>query len=189
VTRWKTIWGNVGVTLTETFHDTSLDPNLGFTYTGDNSIAVLTEDYGDDAMVLIVGEQILDEVETFGISAGIPGTVASSDLTFVVISWLIHAGVDGAFSPEEIDIMGETMAHECGHYSGLYHPVEFGFEYWDALDDTPECGGYYGCEDDLGDNLMFPYPVCDYYYGGGCVAQEVLSGQQQGVLNRYMGVL
>jgi len=189
VERWREIWGAVGISLNETFHDSSLDPSLGFTYTGDAAIASQTEDFGEDAMVLIVGEQILDETDTFGISAGIPGTLAASEMTFVVVSWLTHAGADAAFSDEEIQIMGETMAHECGHYAGLYHPVEFGFEYWDALDDTSQCGGYNGCENQLGDNLMFPYPVCDYYGNGGCVAQENLTGQQQSVMNRYMGVL
>ena len=189
VERWREIWGAVGITLEETFHSTGLDPQLGFTYTGDALIEDQTETFGEDAMVLIVGEQILNETDTFGISAGIPGTLAASEMTFVVVSWLTHAGADASFSADEIRIMGETMAHECGHYAGLYHPVEFGFEYWDALDDTSQCGGYTGCENQLGDNLMFPYPVCDYYGDGSCVSQDNLTGQQQSVMNRYMGVL
>lgn len=44
--------------------------------------------------------------------AGINGTLASG----VVVGWETTVG--------RTDIMGQVMAHECGHYLGLWHPVE-----------------------------------------------------------------
>ena len=64
----------------------------------------------------------------------------------MVVSWLEGAGYDGQFNAEEIQMLGETMAHEIGHYMGLYHPVEASYNYWDALEDTEECGTWNACE-------------------------------------------
>ena len=50
-------------------------------------------------------------------------------------------------------MFGETMAHEIGHYMGLYHPVEASYNYWDALEDTVECGTWNACETQLGQQL------------------------------------
>ena len=82
--------------------------------------------------------------------------------------------------------MGETMAHEVGHYTGLYHPVESNYRAWDALDDTPECTRRRDCEDALGDNLMFPYSICD---ATSCLVTDQLSADQEGVLQRYVAAL
>ena len=84
-------------------------------------------------------------------------------------------------------MFGETLAHEIGHYSGLFHPVECDYDCtleWDALADTPECMGWRDCEAELGTNLMFPYPVCDFY---GCTPAGDLSAAQVGVWQRYTG--
>lgn len=185
VERWREIWGSMGVRLVESYHTSTLDPGLGFTYTGDAEVADAAV---NGEMMLIIGEQILDETDTFGISGGIPGTIAVSPNTFVVVSWLVHAGVDGAFSAGEVTTMGETMAHECGHYMGLFHPVEWNYDAWDAIADTPNCDRRNSCENDLGDNLMFPYPVCDYDYEN-CVPQGTLTVGQSAVQQRYTGTL
>jgi len=84
--------------------------------------------------------------------------------------------------------MGETMAHEGGHYLGLFHPVEFSYDDWDAISDTPECASETDCDETLGTNLMYPYPVCDYYYTS-CVKQDQLTDGQTGVWQRYIGTL
>ncbi len=36
-------------------------------------------------------------------------------------------------------IIGLAMAHELGHWLGLFHPTEYDGHFHDALDDTPEC--------------------------------------------------
>ena len=81
--------------------------------------------------------------------------------------------------------MGETMAHEAGHYLGLFHPVETSYALWDALDDTPECDDSAACAAALGTNLMFPYPVCAF---SECEEQGLLTPKQVGVMHRYVGV-
>jgi hypothetical protein len=41
------------------------------------------------------------------------------------------------------------------------------------------------CENNLGDNLMYPYPICA---GARCTRQDQLTEDQQGVAHRYLGV-
>ena len=82
--------------------------------------------------------------------------------------------------------MGETMAHEVGHFMGLFHPVEQTFDRWDACDDTPNCASAAECEGVLGNNLMYPAPVCDFT---SCIEQDQLSDVQVEILQRYTGAL
>jgi len=184
VERWREVWGVYGLRLNESYTTSSLDPDLQFTYVGDDTIATLPKDEG--ALRLIVGERIAGERYTYGISAGIPGTAVDSRSTYVVVAWLVHAGVDAAFDEGETSLMGETMAHEVGHYMGLYHPVESSYSYWDALGDTVECRNANSCETQLGTNLMFPYSICD---NSGCVAAEDMTAGQVGVKQRYISTL
>ncbi len=63
-------------------------------------------------------------------------------------------------------IMGLTMAHELGHWLGLFHPSEFSGDMFDPLNDTPECSSAYDgngdgavdwdeCQDNGAENVMF----------------------------------
>ena len=84
--------------------------------------------------------------------------------------------------------MCETMAHEAGHFLGLFHPVQFDGDevvYRDALDDTPACGSRDECEPLLQTNLMYPYVSC----GEDECYQDDLTPEQAGVLQRYAGTL
>ena len=94
-------------------------------------------------------------------------------------------GPDALFSDEEVRILGETMAHEVGHLLGLFHPVEIDLDAWDALADTPRCERTSRCETQLGDNVMFPYPVCNW---GGCQSQGNMTTDQVHVVRNYVGV-
>jgi hypothetical protein len=75
-----------------------------------------------------------------GISAGIPGVPSYPGLT--------HAGVAVALFPlyatndplERADFAA-TIAHEAGHYLGLYHTSERRGTTFDPIEDTPECRG------------------------------------------------
>jgi hypothetical protein len=121
----------------------------------------------------------------YGIAGGIPGPLVSTPSSAVTVDALTNSGPDLMFSEDEIQIYGETLAHEVGHFIGLFHPVEADYSFFDAVNDTPECASRNDCEDNLGNNLMFPYPVCSF---SGCVKQNELSDGQGNISQRYTGV-
>ena len=54
--------------------------------------------------------------------------------------------------------------------------------------DTDECTSWKRCDNVLGENLMYPYPVCSSMQTSSCIRQDTLTSDQAGVLNRYAGV-
>ena len=126
-----------------------------------------------------------------GLSGGIPGALVPTPHSAVQVSLLAAMGPDGRFDDEEIRLFAETMAHETGHFLGLFHPVEAltADEPWvtfDAIDDTPRCPTQSSCLRDLSENLMFPFPVCEP--GGNCLRQDQLSAGQVAVMQRNVAV-
>lgn len=134
--------------------------------------------------VVIVAEMV-DGEGIYGMAGGIPGALVPSERSAVVISALTNSGPDLVFTTRETVLYAETMAHEVGHFLGLFHPVEVSYDAWDALGDTPECSDRSTCEQLLSSNLMFPYPVCD---GVGCTTQDEASQLQVSTMQRYAGV-
>lgn len=186
VERWRTVWGEVGLELVEHYESSKIDPDLPFAFSSDPSVENVANRKAEGELQLIVGERVGDDAYIYGVAAAIPGTIEVSPRTFVVLSWLTHSGIDGVFDNDEIRLMGETMAHEVGHYTGLFHPVETTYDTWDALDDTPDCGSASNCEDQLGKNLMFPYSLCNF---DRCFPQNELSIQQASVVQQFVGAL
>lgn len=183
VSRWEEIWGDYGLSLSVTWTTADLPGDLSFEDGGLKEVAAK----GSNRDVLVViGESIESDPYTYGYAGGIPGTLVATDYAAIYASWLANAGGDGSFSDDDVRLFGETLAHEVGHYTGLFHPVEDGWEYWDALSDTAHCASADACESKLGDNLMFPYTLCDT---SGCLAQDQLTGDQEGVMQRYTGAL
>jgi len=186
VERWQEVWDGAGLTLDVSYSDANIDGDLAFPDEGDSDLVGVSESGSNSDIAVVIGETIDGSMEYYGVAGGIPGTLVSGDRSTVVISWLANAGGDGSFSDDDIRLFGETLAHEVGHYTGLFHPVESDYSYWDAIDDTTECSNSSSCESALGDNLMFPYPVCDY---SSCTPQDELTDGQQGVAHRYTGTL
>lgn len=186
VAYWKEIYGDVGIDLQVEYTTIAIDAALPDTYEGVPEYETLMQEWGSRAVLMVVGDRIADDNQLFGEAGGIPGPYYPQPHGAVEVSWLTHAGGNAVFSDSEIGILGETMAHEVGHYLGLFHPVEYEWEYWDALDDTEECSTTSSCENALSENLMFPYPVCNGR--NDCVAQNQLTGEQAGVTHRYVGV-
>lgn len=137
----------------------------------------------------------------FGVAGGIPGPIGSTGRSAVLISMEESAGADGLFQDFEVQILAETMAHEVGHYLGLFHPIELpsgdAISAWDALEDTHRCTTFVECIRTLGDNVMFPTPICiepdpesveDGSTAGDlqCLRQTRLTPDQQGVIQRYV---
>ena len=181
--RWVEIYGAYGLDLTIEYASADIDGSVPEPIVGDDSYASIYDAFGK-GVVVVVGEDVAGEADLYGEAGGVPGPLIASEHSVVAVSWLIHAGPDASFSNDEIEVFAETMAHEAGHYLGLFHPVEIDWTYWDALDDTKACTSTAACERALGSNLMFPYPVCD----ASCVEQSSLSAGQVGVLNLNVGV-
>jgi hypothetical protein len=87
-----------------------------------------------------------------GISGGLPGPP--------VVRGTPHSGL--ALTPQESGSnTGDTLAHEVGHFFGLFHPTEMDGATQDPISDTPTCD--FDPEDPWGlgdcdslDNVMFP---------------------------------
>lgn len=187
VEHWREIWARDGITLVERYGTSDLDPNLKFYREGSAEAEAASEGKEVGELQLVVGETIDFDRYIYGVSSGIPGTVQITQSSYVVLSWVTHAGRDAKFDDGEIGLMGETMAHEIGHYSGLFHTVEgYTYDRFDALDDTPECASFGTCEAATGTNLMFPYSLCDL---SGCTPQTQITPDQAGVLHTFVAAL
>ncbi len=186
VERWKELFGAIGVSLEVRYTTIDVDPALPSSSVGMEAYKTFYAGVEEKEVVVVVGDRIDDDRWLYGEAGGIPGALVASNRSIVAVSWLTCAGADGEFSASDQEGLAETMAHEVGHYLGLYHPVEDGYEYWDALSDTPACQSQSACEEKLGTNLMFPYPICETQTR--CTRQEKLTEQQGGVLNLFLGV-
>ena len=95
-----------------------------------------------------------------GIAGGVPGPA------FLGPSYRSGVAI-ATFEISEDDHLGNVMAHEVGHYLGLFHSTEKDAIFHDTLDDT---------EDDDWGNLMF---------WGWSAEQELLSEGQSYVLRSH----
>jgi hypothetical protein len=77
-----------------------------------------------------------------GLSAGPPGAAATPKTSK---SGVVVSAIDIGDTPEDV---GKIMAHEGGHFLGLYHTSEKDGSQYDPLDDTPKC------TDDGGDGTL-----------------------------------
>lgn len=147
-------------------------------------------------VTVVIVDTVVGNNAVLGIAGGIPGPLVPTPSSAVVISATEAAGRDGVLSRAEIELLGETMAHEVGHYLGLFHPIEIPdvgerIVSWDNLDDTIDCTNFSGCNQLLGANLMYPIPVCAVGFEADCpdfVGQIELTTEQQGIAQRYTGV-
>ncbi len=185
---WRQIYSRAaGIELEVTYFDFAGSGVLQAPGQGDlQDWSAISSDAPFGGINVVMLEQISQFDQVLGFAGDIPGPLVPSGRSAVAVNGGIAAGPDGDFSAGEVQLLAETMAHEAGHFLGLYHPVETTYDSWDALPDTPDCTVELDCLTSLGQNLMFPFPICD---GGGCVQQDQLSPQQGDVANRYTGVL
>ena len=163
-------------------------------YDGSSFYEAATASAPAPAVNIFMGADIGGSIDgLLGVAGSIPGPSFASKKSAVAVSVVVSAGGDGSFSEEDTRVLGETFAHETGHFMGLYHPVDFNpataiVTNSDPLTDTPECRSQSAClqDDSLVRNLMFPFPVGDGT--GSYIPQQQLTGQQRGVLNRYIAV-
>lgn len=136
---------------------------------------------------LVVAEAIPGVEEALGITGHIPGPLVPSPRSAILVSAGAAWGPDGLFDNEEVRLLGETMAHEVGHFLGLFHPVLETWDTWDNLQDTLECSAAPHCVASFDDHLMFPFPVCSLTTGT-CTPQHVITPDQTEVVHRHVAV-
>ncbi len=103
---------------------------------------------------LIEDFNVADAPGLLGLSTGIPGMAGlhgttGSGLVFSTAS----LGLDNAS-------LGQTLAHEVGHFLGLRHTTEHGGSSADPISDTPRCLNPqlgFKCQD--AENFMFPFSL------------------------------
>lgn len=90
-----------------------------------------------------------------GISGGIPGAMG--------LPGTGGSGVALAWQSGRMDMNGDILAHELGHFVGLYHVTETDGSLNDVVDDTLQCSSApnQGLEQPCKDNVMFPYVLTD----------------------------
>ena len=171
-----------------TWLESDIDPVLPSPGNGDARILSLAHEGPEDTLNIIIGESV--EIATEGLageSGGIPGALEATPHSAVIIAWLEIAGISGTLEDDEVQMFGETIAHEAGHYLGLVHPVQFDQDLdivaWDALDDTSGCTDVEQCLEELASNVMFPYLLCDWT--SYCDAQDEMTANQVQVLRNY----
>lgn len=186
VQRWSDIWAaEAGVEIEVQAINVAMGPDLPDLLEGGPAWRAASAETDDGDMLVVIGETIDGSTALYGLSGGVPGSLTAAPRAAVAISWLANAGQNGVFDEDEIQLLGDTLAHEAGHFAGLVHPVEGSWDQWDALSDTSECSRRADCEDDLADNNMFPYPLCSR---SACEPQELLTEEQAAVLRLYTGV-
>jgi len=189
---WREMWSDYGLGLTVTYATaTDVSAALPSMTDGGPEIEAISTAGTDADFTVVIGESVGGTFDIYGEAGGIPGTLVANDHSAVAISWITNAGGDGVFSDDDVQVYGETLAHEIGHYMGLFHPVDYDQRYnpyaWDALNDTNKCGDLDSCDTLLGDNNMYPFPVCPSF--DSCTTQQALSTDQTGVLHRHTGAL
>lgn len=189
---WRTIWAAYGLDLSVDYDtDPATSAALPAMTQGSDDIDAISEAGTDADITVVIGDTVGGAANIYGESGGIPGTLVDGQHSAVAISWITNAGGDGTFSADDVQIYGETLAHEVGHYMGLFHPVDYDNSFspyaWDALGDTDECRNQSSCDNALGENNMYPFPVCPDF--NSCLPQQTLSDGQTGVLHRHVGAL
>lgn len=124
------------------------------------------------------------------------GTGASGLVTLAASYGFTAAG----YTSHETDqiYLALTLAHEMGHYLGLYHPSESSGQEHDPLEDTPECGS----DNDTDGDGIVSGPECrgkgteylmfwtdDNEYISAGTFQTLISPQQGQVINTHPSAL
>jgi len=198
---WQAIYASVGITVVadENFpfvpgDGTGLLPNP---VVGSLFYLQQAQSLPADSINVFIGSGIAGDdstgpgntLDALGVAPSVPGPDAATLNSAIAIDILSHAGNDGVLDNFDLELLGETMAHETGHYLGLFHPVEFAddtkttFVAGDRLTDTALCSTLTECTGTgVASNLMFPSPV------SGVFQQRDLSGQQTQVMQSQVVV-
>ncbi|MFT4624285.1 MAG: hypothetical protein ACI8PZ_002944 [Myxococcota bacterium] len=185
VETWRELYGAFGIALDVEEHEYPVGelqaPGTG----SEQHYIAIAKQTGIGVTNVVIAPRIMGLSDVYGVAGDIPAPLVATPRTAVVISAEDARGPDGRMSETELRILGETLAHETGHTLGLFHPVETTYDLWDALEDTEECEGERACINRLGENMMFPFPVCGFFT---CTPQTMVSEAQATIAHGYVGV-
>lgn len=132
------MWGEARLSIgTVTYEDFSGDVDQYTILAGDEGLGSLLRTAGEDARAItffFVQEITDDEGATIlGLAGGPPGMAAVGGTSK---SGVVVTTASFTSDPDEV---ARIMAHEGGHFLGLFHTTEKDGSSFDPLDDTPEC--------------------------------------------------
>ena len=188
----STIYSNNGITLrvkdTITISDSQY-ATVSKSFIDSTTSGLVSQGSSDTVNLFFVEDQPSSETAILGVSAGIPGTMSIASSWNGVINYLSAHATGSTLNSQ---VLGETVAHEMGHWLGLFHTTEAAGSSFDPLSDTAQCpisldgdsdGKVYAeeCEGYGADNLMFWTTWSTSSQAAG-KTQEKLSTEQQYIL-------
>ncbi len=197
--RYKTSIGSTGLTAGEmkiieltdetaqrlTYVDIGSDANGNLQGDGLDELFRLSSK-SDNNYINIFLVSNISQFGVLGIAGGIPGPQLLQGTSHSGIVVNTFGGLS-YLTGDMIRVQGDTMAHELGHYLGLFHTTEWAGTQFDPLSDTPECSrAVYDSDGDGlvssdecktvdGPNLMF--------WSAASFAQEYFSPMQSEVVS------
>jgi|GEM_PF-3167039 hypothetical protein len=117
-----------------------------------------------------LGESLANKA---GYSLGLPGPVDPDHPASAVL-----VGTESFYSANgsiNVERLSTTVAHEIGHYLGLYHPSDGRSQLHDPINDTPECNTA-SCSKEYKENLMT---------ANGSPLRHILTEGQATVIKRH----
>lgn len=132
------MWGDGGIEIgSVTYEDFDGNVDDYTVLSGDEALGSLLRTAGEDARAItffFVQEITDDEGATIlGLAGGPPGMAAVGGTSK---SGVVVTTASFTSDPDEV---ARIMAHEGGHFLGLFHTTEKDGSSFDPLDDTPEC--------------------------------------------------
>ena len=192
LTVMSNIYSTNGITLT--IKDTitiseSQYSTISSSFSNSTTSALISQGSTDTVNLFFVEDQLSGESAAYGISAGIPGPMGIASSWNGVLNFLTAHATGTTLNSQ---LLGETAAHEMGHWLGLYHTSEPTGISFDPLSDTVECpisrdndsdGKVYPeeCDGYGADNVMFWTAWSTSSQAAG-KKQETLSSEQKHVL-------
>jgi len=177
----KSIYAGAGIQVT--LNSTKIIDNSSFSTISDDfnntNTSALVSQGSKNVINLFFAEDVSSTTGgVLGIAAGIPGSLGiAGNRNGVLIGLSAH--LSGSSLNDQL--LGETAAHEMGHFLGLFHTTESSGSSHDPLSDTPECtkssASANNCVGSGTENLMF----WSAWSGGN---QTTLSQQQADVIAR-----
>ena len=192
LTVMSNIYSTNGITLT--IKDTitiseSQYSTISSSFSNSTTSALISQGSTDTVNLFFVEDQMSGESAAYGVSGGLPGPTGIASSWNGVLNFLTAHATGTTLNTQ---LLGETAAHEMGHWLGLYHTSESTGTSFDPLSDTAECpisrdndsdGKVYPeeCDGYGADNVMFWTAWSTSSQAAG-KKQETISREQKYVL-------